>query len=105
MANYKGVMTDEFPSDGKIAGVLASSVANGSTTAATAVTPGTSPAQLLASARGHFTVSGGTVSAIALVRNGVSTTLPGTSGIFPVSQGDTLSVTYSVVPTVEFIPF
>ncbi len=69
------------------------------------ITPGASPYSYVAQSRGAVNVVGGTVSAIALKRNGVSTTLNGIAGVFPVSAGDVLVVTYSVVPTAfDFIP-
>jgi hypothetical protein len=50
-------------------------------------------------------VSGGTVTVIAHVRNGVSNTLGILSGGVRLRKGDTVSVAYAVIPTaVTFIP-
>lgn len=48
-------------------------------------------------------VSGGTVSSIVLGRSGVSVTCKEDQFI-PMAANDTLTVTYSVVPTMTFIP-
>jgi hypothetical protein len=51
----------------------------------------------------HIFVAGGTVSAISLGRSGVALACP--SNIFiPVAANDTVTVTYSVLPTMTFIP-
>lgn len=69
-----------------------------------AITPGASPYTYTATRRGHVSVYGGTVSQIDFVRAGTTTTLGGTSGVFPVSVGDGIKVTYTVAPTMKFIP-
>jgi hypothetical protein len=67
--------------------------------------PGVSPYSYVASIGGSVIVSGGTVSKVEVSRDGVIFYVTGqTSGMFLVSQGDTLRVTYSVVPLMTFIP-
>lgn len=61
-----------------------------------------SPFAYTASQKGFMIVTGGTVSAIQFTRAQV--TLTGqTSGIFPLSQGDILTVTYSALPTMVWV--
>lgn len=89
--NYTGVATDED--------------IQGSQAPVVAITAGASPYAYTAPSRGAVNLVGGTVTVVALKRNGVSTTLNGVAGVFPVSGGDQLVITYSVVPTsLEFIP-
>lgn len=67
------------------------------------VTVGGSPFAFTAPSSGFIIIRGGTVSAVQFTRT--VTTLTGqTSGMFPVSQGDTLTITYSALPTVVFVP-
>ncbi len=95
MTSFTGVATD----------AAANAVANGATAPVVAITIGASPFSYAAPSRGAVNVVGGTVSSIALSRNKVSTTLNGVAGVYPVSGGDSLVVTYSVVPTaMQFIP-
>lgn len=49
-------------------------------------------------------VSGGTVSAIAVSRAGTSTATGLTSGAFPLVYADSIVITYTVAPTVRFLP-
>lgn len=67
------------------------------------VTPGASPYIYTSSTIGNMLVSGGTVSSIVLGRSGVSVTCKEDQFI-PMAANDTLTVTYSVVPTMTFIP-
>lgn len=53
---------------------------------------------------GLLVVSGGTVSLIEYGRRGVFTALGITSGLIPVRSGDVVRITYTVAPTVRFIP-
>jgi hypothetical protein len=70
-----------------------------------AVTPGVSPYVYSAPVRGSVIVSGGTVSAIAFSRDGVTFYNVGqTSGMFLLNAADQLRITYTVVPTVTFVP-
>lgn len=67
------------------------------------VTLGATPYTYTAPSGGFLLVRGGTVTAIQLTRS--LTTLTGlTSGLFPLSQGDQLTITYTVLPTVIFYP-
>lgn len=67
------------------------------------VTVGVSPATYQATANGTLLVKGGTVSAISLTR--LNTYVLGiTSGLVPMSIGDSVTVTYSVLPTLTWIP-
>ncbi len=54
---------------------------------------------------GSVAITGGTVSAIALMRQGVSVATGVTVGLIPVARGDGVQVTYSVAPTMTFIPW
>lgn len=68
-----------------------------------AVVVGASPFVYTASTIGNVFVTGGTVSSIVLTRDAVTITCP--ENIFiPVAAGDTVTVTYSVLPTVKFVP-
>jgi hypothetical protein len=70
-----------------------------------AVTPGASPYTYSAAVRGSVIVSGGTVSAIAFSRDGVTFYNVGqTSGMFLLNAADQLRITYTVLPTVTFVP-
>ena len=76
-----------------------------STAAAASVALGSSPATYLATQRGTLYVAGGTVTAIALGRAGISSTLGITSGGVHMRTGDTVTVTYAVIPTATtFVP-
>jgi hypothetical protein len=62
-----------------------------------------SPTSFTASQRGTVAVSGGTLTAVSLLR-GSTTVALGTSRVIPVSNGDIVRVTYTVAPTMSFIP-
>ena len=68
------------------------------------ITPGASPYSYTALFDGHVAVTAGTVSAIALVRQGTSVATGLTVGLIPVSRGDIVTVTYTGTPTMTFIP-
>lgn len=70
------------------------------------ITVGASPFTYTAPFDGTLLVTGGTVSAIALSRDGGTTfiSIGLTSGLVPVSRLDQVKVTYSVLPTETFIP-
>jgi hypothetical protein len=68
-----------------------------------AVTVGGSPFAFTATSGGYIILRGGTVSAVEVTRT--VTTLTGqTAGVFPLSQGDVLTVTYSALPAMVFVP-
>lgn len=73
-------------------------------TPAAAVTLTGSPFDYLATADGLVAVSAGVVSAISYGRNGTFTALGLTTGLVPVKLGDVVRITYTVAPTVSFIP-
>lgn len=69
------------------------------------VTVGTTPFTYAAPLGGTVIVNGGTVSQVKFSRDGASFYVTGqTQGCFPVSQGDQLVISYSVPPTVTFVP-
>lgn len=69
------------------------------------VSPGASPATLTATSNGWYIVSGGTLSALDYSRAGGSFISLGVlAGMFQVSSGDAIKITYTVVPTVYFVP-
>jgi len=64
-----------------------------------------SPFIFSAPAKGFVLLSGGTVSAVAFSRDGVTYYATGeTAGQFTLSAQDFLRVTYSVAPTMTFVP-
>jgi hypothetical protein len=70
-----------------------------------AVTVGDSPYVYSAPVRGSVIVNGGTVSAIAFSRDGTTFYTTGqTAGMFLLCAGDLLRITYTVLPTVTFVP-
>ena len=64
---------------------------------------GASPFTYTARTIGHIFITGGTVSARSLVRSGASLAVPSDTFI-PVAANDMVTVTYSVLPTMTFIP-
>lgn len=68
-----------------------------------AVSLGVSPYVYTARTIGHVFVTGGTVASITLERSSVTLACP--SGVFiPVAANDTVTVDYSVLPTMTFVP-
>lgn len=67
-----------------------------------AVTVGASPFDYEAARDGFVSIVGGTVSAVAYVRQGASTSL-GVVAVVPVKKGDTVRITYTVAPTVTLV--
>jgi len=65
-----------------------------------------SPYIYSASRKGALIVSGGTVSAIAFSRDGGTTyfTVGTVAGMFTLNASDLLKITYTVDPTVTFVP-
>lgn len=66
------------------------------------VTVGASPFDYTASQTGTLVISGGTVSSITLTRSGSTVTWP--TNAVPMTNGDVTEITYSVPPTVNFVP-
>jgi len=76
-----------------------------STSQAVTVVLGVSPASYTAQAPGSLYLFAGTVSKIEHKRAGATLTLGLIAGAFHLRTGDTLTVTYAVVPThATFIP-
>ncbi len=70
-----------------------------------AIVPGASPYSYVALIGGTVLIQGGTVSLVEYSRDGVTFYDTGvTSGMFPVSMGDTIRTTWSMVPNMAFIP-
>lgn len=67
------------------------------------VAVGSSPYTYEASKIGHLHVEAGTVSSVVLQRGG-ATLACSTSGFVPVVAGDEVTVTYTVSPTLTFVP-
>jgi hypothetical protein len=53
---------------------------------------------------GTLIVSGGTVSAISVVRSSQNFPTGQTAGAFPMVRGDSIAITYSGAPDVSFLP-
>lgn len=62
-----------------------------------------SPVAYKAAERGTLSISGGTISDVTLQRASVSISL-GPVRLVPVANADTVTITYSVAPTISFIP-
>jgi hypothetical protein len=71
-------------------------------TAASSLTVTASPFTYAASSDGCVSVVGGAVTVLAYGRQGAFTTISG--GLVPVKRGDSVRITYTVAPTVTFIP-
>jgi hypothetical protein len=70
-----------------------------------AVTVSSAPFTFVAPQKGFLIVNGGTVQLIQFSRSGtVNYTTGQTSGVFPLSSGDSLIIRWSVAPTVTFVP-
>ncbi|KVD81920.1 hypothetical protein WS62_23475 [Burkholderia sp. ABCPW 14] len=81
------------------------SAAWGAAGAIAALTVGASPFAYTAQAAGTVVISGGTVSAVTLKRGSPAAISVGeTAGVVPVSAGDIVTVTYTVAPTMDFVP-
>jgi len=69
-----------------------------------AITVTASPFTYTAPFNGQVTVTGGTVSLIQIIRGGTTVATGLTVGLFMMSRGDQLIVTYSGLPTMIFLP-
>ena len=76
----------------------------GSPNPAQSITIGSSPFSFVANEPGNVLVNGGTVSQIQIVRQMATVTIPQTSGLFPLSKSDQIIVSYTVAPTLTFMP-
>lgn len=68
------------------------------------VTVGASPFSHIANSAGHIAVTGGTVSSISLKRGGTTIATGLIAGVFVEGIGDTITVTYTAAPTMNFVP-
>lgn len=68
------------------------------------ISPTGSPFTYTAAFDGTVVITGGTVSAIALIRQGTSVATGITTGLIPLSRLDSVQVTYSGAPTMTFFP-
>jgi hypothetical protein len=67
--------------------------------------PPSSPFTFSAPAGGVLIINGGTVSQVKYSRDAANFYVTGqTQGMFPVSQGDQLVISYTVPPTIVFAP-
>ncbi len=66
------------------------------------VTVGASPFSYTASESGFLMVTGGTVTAIHILRGALSILVTG--GVVPLAPNDVAVVTYTVLPTINFVP-
>lgn len=69
-----------------------------------AVTVGATPFSYTAGGPGTLSVTGGTVSSITLRRNTVTMATGLTSGLIPMANRDIVTIAYSGLPTVNFVP-
>lgn len=99
-----GEVTLQSPTPDNVVELLFQPQPDRAMTAAEAVTPGASPYTFTAGRDGQLIVRAGTVSQIDYVRNGVSSQIGVTAGLFPLLVGDGIRITYTVAPTVTFIP-
>lgn len=67
------------------------------------IVAGPSPFDYTAVEPGHVSVNGGSVSLIQLIRGNVIIAIVG-SNLVPVGIADVVRITYSVLPTIKFIP-
>lgn len=75
----------------------------GSPAAISPVTVSASPTSFTASQRGTVGISAGTLTAVTLTRAGTVVAL-GTTRSVTVANGDVVTVSYTVAPTINFIP-
>lgn len=68
------------------------------------ITVGVSPYTYAAPFSGCLSVTGGTVSLIQIIRQGTTIATGMTAGLIQVSKLDQVKITYSVIPTVVFLP-
>lgn len=69
------------------------------------ITVSASPFEYLAAEPGNVALTGGTITGLVLTRGSNSINLgAGTDKLIPVSIQDILTVSYSVLPTINFIP-
>lgn len=104
---YPGDISDLSPQIADPIGTLSLSdnePSDNAVPAVQSVTVGASPTGFTARVAGFLLISGGTVSAVSLGRGATTTAFPAATALLPLSPGDTGTVTYSVAPTLTFIP-
>jgi 3D (Asp-Asp-Asp) domain-containing protein len=72
--------------------------------ASAAITVSASPFTYTASFPGNVVINGGTVTGLSVSRGTTSVTVATTQKIIPLGQGDSVVVTYSVLPTMTWLP-
>jgi hypothetical protein len=77
---------------------------SGAPGAGSSITMGPSPFTYPVPDQGVVMIGGGTVSAVVITRGRDSFSTGLTSGAFPLGKGDVVRVTYSVAPTMTFLP-
>ncbi|OWV62585.1 hypothetical protein ATY75_12235 [Rhizobium sp. N122] len=75
----------------------------GAPAAISPVTVSASPTSFTAYQRGTVGISAGTLTSVSLTRAGTTVTL-GTTRSVTVANGDVVTVSYTVAPTINFIP-
>jgi len=68
------------------------------------ITVGASPFTYTVQFNGSLSVSGGTVSAISVIRQGATVATGLTAGLVPLSRMDQIRITYTVAPVAVFLP-
>lgn len=64
---------------------------------------GASPLRFTAPVDGSFLIESGTVTGAGLLRGGTTVVLP-TQGFVPMTKGDEIVITWTVLPLMNFIP-
>lgn len=68
------------------------------------ITVAASPFTYTAPFTGNVAITGGTVSAISIIRQGTTVATGLTAGLMTLSRADQVQVTYSALPTMTFLP-
>lgn len=68
------------------------------------LTPSASPYSFTATSTGRVAISGGTVSLVRVGRLDSFFDVGQVAGLVPVRKGDVVEITYTVAPTVTFLP-
>jgi len=63
-----------------------------------------SPVTYKAAQRGTLAVTGGTVTSISFSRARATIDIPGGAPLIPMANDDEVIITYSVAPTISFVP-
>lgn len=73
--------------------------------ASQAVTVSGSPFTYTANTPGNIVINGGTVTALSVSRGTTTVTVSTATKIIPLGQNDSVIVTYSVLPTITWLPW